>query len=91
MSIPDALSPKERDLAWLEFKLELNEFMKWAFEVIRGDIKARWITQREKYLQEEVHSLHKSLSLSTDDEKAWSRLKEYEEELQSLKKANYGS
>lgn len=110
ISIPDAPSPKERDVAWLEFKLEdagrmqlaqvvrfvffddekpndeLDEVMKWAFEIIRGDIKARWITQREIYLQEEVHSLHKSLSLSTDDEKVSSRLKEYEEELQSLKK-----
>lgn len=109
MSMPDPF-PRERDVAWLEFKLEdaghtqlaqtvrfvslgyekpndeLDEVMKWACEIIRGDIKARWITQREIYLQEEVHSLHKSLSLSTDDEEASSRLKEYEEELQSLKK-----
>ena len=64
---------------------DLGEFMKWAYEVVRGDIKARWITQREIYLQEEVHCLDKLLSLSTNDEEASSRLKEYEEELQSLK------
>ena len=76
-----------RFACWIESsESEGEETAKWFFEVIRGDIKARWITQREIYLQEEVHSLHKSLSLSTDDEEASSRLKEYEEELESLKK-----
>lgn len=35
----------------------------WCSRIIRADIKARWIVQREIYLNEEIQALHKSLSL----------------------------
>lgn len=37
--------------------------MDWCSRIIRADVKARWLVQREAYLIEEVQALHKSLSL----------------------------
>ncbi|OJJ87384.1 uncharacterized protein ASPGLDRAFT_23400 [Aspergillus glaucus CBS 516.65] len=37
--------------------------MDWCSRIIKADIKARWIVQREIYLNEEVQALYKSLSL----------------------------
>lgn len=65
----------------------------WCSRIIRADIKARWIVQREIYLNEEVQALHKSLSLlplNTDDAvsaaaaEAESQLSAYEKELRYL-------
>lgn len=46
-----------------------SQYLEWSQRVIEADIEGRWIVQREKYLQEEVQALQKSLKLSADDDK----------------------
>lgn len=71
--------------------------MDWCSRIIRADVKARWLVQREAYLIEEVQALHKSLSLlplNADEAvcaaaatQAEFKLKMYEKELRLLDNA----
>lgn len=64
--------------------------LEWSQRVIETDIEARWIVQRERYLQEEVQALQKSLKLPADDDKKkdmkalQSQMDTYEKELRCL-------
>ena len=80
------------------YKEEDNEDdTNWCSRVIREDVKARWLVQREAYLNEEVQALRKSLSLlppkadeavsATAAAKAESKLRVYEKELRHLNNA----
>ena len=56
----------------------------WAHRAVVLDIEARWIVQREAYLQEEARALSKSLMLSEDREQSSPELQECENELEQL-------
>lgn len=60
---------------------------RWSQRFVEADIEARWIVQREIYLNEEAQALRKSLELSADGKEVAamrSQLSMYCEELQSL-------
>ena len=64
----------------------------WSCHVIKGNIKARWIVQREIFLEEEIQALRKTLPLIADENgkvkeekaEAESRLSAFEQELKRL-------
>ncbi|KAI9933666.1 hypothetical protein ASPWEDRAFT_30496 [Aspergillus wentii DTO 134E9] len=58
---------------------------RWCQEIVKADIKGRWIVQREIYVRDEAQALKKMLELSSDvDTAKASQLSAYEEELTSL-------
>lgn len=68
-----------------------DEDMHWSDLVIKGDVMAHWIVQREIYVREEIQALRKSLLLLTDGnrgtkekEDTESRPNALEKELQQL-------
>lgn len=68
-----------------------DEDMHWSDLVIKGDVMAHWIVQREIYVREEIQALRKSLLLLTDGNRGTkekadteSRPSALEKELQQL-------
>ena len=72
-----------------------KQHRQWAQRAVVLDIEARWIVQRETYLQEEARALSKSHILSEDKEQspygtaARLELQAYEDELEQLNQS-YG-
>lgn len=56
----------------------------WAHRAVVLDIEARWIVQREAYVQEEARALSKALMLSEDKEQSSPEIQAYENELEEL-------
>ena len=58
---------------------------RWAHRAVVLDIEARWIVQRQAYVQEEAQALSRALMLSEDKEQqSFPELQAYEDELEEL-------
>ena len=66
---------------WGSHKVLRDIFLNWSQQVVEADIEARWIVQREIYIQEEIGALKK---LDDTDLTTNPQLSAYETELQRL-------